>query len=233
LTIILFYSIIQIYDAYNIVCNQIKIKKKEVVTMARNFDKEFMDGLKNYMKSEWMKAGQQPWSKTVIQIATDLAHLFDEATSMSARGNKVWQYLGRLENSGAIKIQRGKEKGNPSWYTWLSDNINQELLEQREECLETIEEIAVEGNNFVQKVINKCADQSKQILDLRGELIHYKQAMVDLEFFSANPDGRQIFMVKKGSDLGSIVDQVKKEYEEKAQQESNEKNEENEKRQLS
>jgi hypothetical protein len=202
-----------------------------MVTMARNFDKEFMDGLKNYMKTESMKHGQQTWSKTITEIAEDLTrlNLFNDSTTISARGNKVWQYLTRLENSGAIRIDKGKQKGNPSWYTWLNDIINEQLLEEKEEYLDMTDEIANEANQLTQKIINNQTILSQKIMSLSGELCHYKQAISDLKPFGTSPEtGEQFLMAKKGSNINAIIAQVKKELEDESEnQKENQKEEDN------
>jgi archaellum component FlaC len=180
--------------------------------MARNIDNEFLGRLKNYIKKEWLKNGQQPFSKVITEIAQDLFGEEYTPKHASDLGNKTWRYLRMLEQGLSIKIEKGKSRGNPNWYTWLNENINEQLFQQKEERISTIDNIANEGTDFVRKIINTYENQSKQYLNILGELNHLKESIKDLELFSVGTDGRQILMAKKGSNINSIIDQVKQEF---------------------
>lgn len=191
--------------------------------MPRNPNNEFKEKLKNYIKSEWMKHGQKTFSIPIGEITVDI---FGE--DKSTHRNMIWRYLPALEKSGFIKVDKGNQKGNPNWYTWLNDNIVEQISEQREECIETMEDFIKDYNDLGQRAVNIQSDLTQKLTSALGELNHYKQAFLDLELYGGpGPDGKQIIMAKKESNIGSIITQVKKEYEKKEQQEQTQEEKDN------
>jgi hypothetical protein len=197
-----------------------------MVSMPRNPNNDFKEQLKNYLKAEWMKNGQKEFSKTLVEITIDL---FGEHTS--ARGNKVFQYVERLENSCTIAVRRGNGKGKPNWYTWLNNNASEQIAEKREKRIGILDDFQTETSNVftnvIQKYANIFADQSKEYIAAIGELEHYKQILNNLKYFSVAPDGQEIFIIQKESGMKALLEQLKLEQQQKQQQEQNQKEEDN------
>jgi hypothetical protein len=172
--------------------------------MARNIDDIFRGKVLNFLKSEWFKNGQQQFPATMEQIAIGIGE------DPKNKREKVWNYLDMLERGGHIKIIKGKGSQSNE-YIFLNENIKHEIDNIKEKVNFIKENYIIEQNNIMQKVLNDMEFTSTEILNLTGQMIHYKSVLLDLEPFGTGPEGRQILMAKKGSTILAMIEQLKME----------------------
>lgn len=173
--------------------------------MAKPIDKEFRDKLKMYMKAEWMKSGQQKFSRTISDITKELFNGSDDDNNR----NTVWRYLNMLERGGSIKILKGKGS-QASEYVYVDGKFIDELAEIKEECTDNIDDFVKEATNVIQKAVNIQSDLSQKLISATGEINFYKQAVLSLEPWGTAPDGTTMFRIKSGSELPAILAELKK-----------------------
>jgi hypothetical protein len=183
-----------------------------MIYMARPFDYEFRDKLLNYIKSEWMKKGEEPFFVPLPNIATNLT-----GQSTATIINKIWRTLDALENGGFIKIIKG-EGSQPNGYVYINDKVVQAIAKTKEKINISIENYAYSQNQLTQNVINEMLNMGQEIKSLKGELEHIKLSLIDLEPFGIGPDDRRIYVAKKGSNVGEIINQIKQDLQNNNQQ---------------
>lgn len=174
--------------------------------MAKPIDKEFRDKLKMYMKAEWMKNGQQKFSKTVSEIAQDIFNGNDTDNNR----NMVWRYLNMLERGGSIKIIKGKGSQS-SEYIYVDDKFVKELSDVKFECADTIDDFIKEATAAIQKGVNINQSLTQKLIAVTGENNMLKQAILSLEPWGTTPDGMVMYRLKAGSELPALLDKLKNE----------------------
>lgn len=173
--------------------------------MARLIDAEFLNQLRSHLKAEHMKNGQQQFSKTLDELAMELAGMTkEEAKKAASYKNKIFRSLKMLESGGSIKIDHGAgSKANR--FTYVDDKLVEELSNINVECNNTIDDIARKGTNFVQDVIDFYHDAVAKRKSDAGEISFLKQAILSLEPYGFDNDKNPMYRVKKGSDFPSIL----------------------------
>lgn len=177
--------------------------------MAKPVDVNFLNQLRTYLKSQWMKNGQQQFSKTLEDIAIDLTGQ-DKEEIKSAFKNKIFRSLKLLENGGSIKIYRG-EGSKANKFNYIDDKMIEVLSDTKEECIDIINDYAQKQNTLTQEVINAYQDLSQKLIAARGDVNYYKQAILSLEPCGFGLDNTPMYKVKKGSDLPVIMERLQKE----------------------
>lgn len=181
--------------------------------MARPIDVDFLNQLRILLKKEWMINGQQQFKKTLDQLAMELTGLPKEKIKSSLK-NKIFNYLDMLERGGSIKIDRG-EGSNPNKFIYIDDKMVNDSIDIKSECDKRIDEFAKDANAVIQMGIDINKKISDKLVAAIGEVNFYKQAILTLEPWGTTPDGNVMFRIKKGSELPSIIEQLKRELGEK------------------
>lgn len=182
-----------------------------MITMARPIDVDFLNQLRTHLKAEWMKNGQQQFSKTLDQLAMELTGLPKEKIKSSLK-NKIFNYLDMLERGGSIKIERG-EGSRPNRFTYIDDKIVGDFIETKAECNNTIDDIAKKGTEFIQEAVDLYTSLSQKLIEQKGENNFLKQAILSLEPWGTDPNGVVMYRLKRGSDLPQIIEKLQKELE--------------------
>lgn len=178
--------------------------------MAQPIDTEFLNELRIYLKAEWMKNGQQPFAKTLVQIAMDLTGLPKEKIKSSLT-NKIFRSLKLLENGGSLKIEHG-EGSQPNKFSYIDDKFIKELSDNQIKKHSTIDEVAKKGTNFVQEIVdlyNALFEESQARI---GEINLLKQAIQSLEICGYGLDNIPTYKPKIGSDLPLLIEKLQKEF---------------------
>lgn len=177
--------------------------------MARPIDVDFLNQLRIHLKTEWIKNGQQQFTKTLDQLAVDLTGLPKEQIKSSLK-NKIFNYLEMLERGGSIRIERG-EGSKPNKYTYVDDKIVGLSEETKVECNNTIDDIAKKGTQFVHETVVLYKSLSQKLIEQEGENNFLKQAILTLEPWGTDSNGTTIYRLKKGSDIPQIIEKLQKE----------------------
>jgi hypothetical protein len=183
-----------------------------MIFMAQPIDAEFLNDLRIYLKAEWMKNGQKSFAKSLDQIAMDMMGISKNEIKSSLR-NKIFRSLKLLENGGSLKIEHG-EGSQPNKFSYVDDKFIKELNDNQIKKHNTIDEIANEGTNFVQKYVdlyNALFEESQARI---GELNLLKQAINSLEPCGFGLDNVPMYKPKPGSDLPLLLEKLQKEHSE-------------------
>lgn len=172
--------------------------------MPRNPDFEFRDKVLNFIKSEWLKNGKMPVALSLKDIAVGIGEDPDK------KGEKIWQYVNKLENSDKVKVTHG-EGSQTNTYEFINENIAEKLTETREQMIDSIDEIVKELNEVSSKTVNLFTQISKQNITYLGEIADLKQAIISLESWGIANDGCPLFKSKKGSNITLILEKLSKE----------------------
>lgn len=177
--------------------------------MSQPIDTEFLNELRIYLKAEWMKNGQQSFAKTLVQIAMDLTGLPKEQIKSSLT-NKIFRSLKLLENGGSLKIEHG-EGSQPNKFSYINDKFIKELSDNQIKKHTTINEIATEGTNFVQKYVDLYNTLFEESQTRIGEINLLKQAIKSLEPCGFGMNQMPMYTLKPGSDLSLLIEKLQKE----------------------
>jgi hypothetical protein len=180
--------------------------------MARNIDYDFQNKLLNNIKSEWMKNGEQAFSKSFENFANDI-----EGQNSEAIRNKIFYFIKRLEKSNRIKVITGKGS-TPNEYIFVNENINKEIYNAKEKCNLEEDDYVQRQNSITQDTIDMLTKRKVELLAAVAESSNYKSSLLELEYFGTDKDEHLIFIAKKGSSIKTIIEQLRQDQENETRQ---------------
>lgn len=212
--------------------------------MARNIDYEFKEQLAMYIKNQWMLNGEQPFSKSIADIAKELRSQYPNLRKkpLDSLTNQIWHYLNTIERSGRIQIIKSKGP-TANKFIYVSDHVIEEIASTKNICNNTIDDYIQKQNEITQDTVNMMKDYSQKqneitqemidiMLNLKQKLVasvgnnnHLKSIIINLEYFGTGKDDMEIYMVPKGSGIKTIIEMIQNEFKNSYKNQANEENE--------
>lgn len=213
--------------------------------MARNIDYKFKEQLLTYIKSQWMQNGQEPFTKSIADIAEELRSQYPNLRKkpLDSLTNQTWHYLNKIERGGHIKIIKSKGP-TANTFIYISDHVIEEIASTKNICNNTIDDYIRKQNAITQDTINNLKNYSQKqneitqqminiMLNLKqklvasvGDITHLKLAIANLEYYGTGKDDVEIYIALKGSGIKTIIEMIQNEFKNSSENQTNEEDEE-------
>jgi ssDNA-binding replication factor A large subunit len=171
--------------------------------MSRPVNTKLKNDILEFLKREWIVAGQKPISPSYQRIAEAVGVPQD-------RPEKIMRMINMLERGGHIQIIERGRGCVPNTYVFQKDNIKEVLTFERLQEFDP-DKIVGELNNSIKTILMHYTKATDEYQQLKSENEYLKDKIGQLEFFASQDGGKEIFISQKQINLRSLIEQIRRE----------------------